>query len=135
MLEILSSPARQYIQPKDNPMDFKQLKQTRKALGLTLQAAGERVGITREAVRLAEAGHAPDAAAKLAKHYRAASAKNLAALLKIAGKPLRVVLDVRFDNTGTVIVSYEGNCPDMNALGDFVVQALVTAEGTTTKLF
>jgi transcriptional regulator with XRE-family HTH domain len=112
------------------------LKQTRKALGLTLQAAGERVGITREAVRLAEAGTAPDAAGKLAKHYRAASAKDLTSLLKLtASKHLRIALDVRLDKDGDVCVSYEGSSTDMNALGDFVVKALATAEGSTTKLF
>ena len=46
------------------------LRSIRKSLELTLQAAGEAVGVTREAVRLAEAGRAPDAASKLEKHYK-----------------------------------------------------------------
>ncbi len=117
-------------------MDFKHLKQTRKALGLTLQAAGERVGITREAVRLAEAGHAPDAAAKLAKHYRAASAKDISSALKLtATKAVRLSLDIRFDKDGDVVVSYEGVNADSEALGDFIVKALAASEGKTTKLF
>ena len=50
-------------------MDYTQLKPTRKALGLTLQAAADCIEATREAVRLAEAGSAPNAAKALAKLY------------------------------------------------------------------
>jgi transcriptional regulator with XRE-family HTH domain len=118
-------------------MDFKQLKQTRKALGLTLQAAGERVGITREAVRLAEGGRAPDAAAKLAKHYRIASARDITSALKLSmTKALRISIDVRLDKDGDVVISYEGSDLNSNALGDFIVKALAAAEGhKLTKLF
>jgi transcriptional regulator with XRE-family HTH domain len=47
------------------------LKAQRKQLGLTLQAAADLIGVTREAVRLAEAGEAPEAAKKLAAQYKA----------------------------------------------------------------
>jgi transcriptional regulator with XRE-family HTH domain len=49
---------------------MKNLAETRKSLGLTLAAAGNAVGVTREAVRLAERGDAPDAAKKLATYYK-----------------------------------------------------------------
>jgi hypothetical protein len=112
------------------------LKQTRKALGLTLQAAGAAVGITREAVRLAEAGRAPDAAGKLAKHYRAESAKAVKATLKMQeNKRMKITLDIRLDKDGGFTVAYSGTDPNTHDLADTIVKALAAAEGLeTTKI-
>jgi len=69
------------------------LRSQRKALGLSLQAAADLISATREAVRLAEAGEAPNAAAKLTKAYSSKTrVKARRALRDIA--TARVVLEL-----------------------------------------
>jgi DNA-binding XRE family transcriptional regulator len=53
------------------------IRSTRKSLKLSLQDAGNLIGVTREAVRLAEAGKAPKAAIALATAYKKYSAKKV----------------------------------------------------------
>jgi hypothetical protein len=83
------------------------IKQTRKALGLTLQAAGDRVGITREAVRLAEGGKLPSAAKTLSAFYQSAIARKVRKQMK--NETISFKFYKRSD--GTVVLRSESEKP------------------------
>jgi hypothetical protein len=106
------------------------LKQTRRALSLTLAAAGKAVGITREAVRLAELGRAPDAAGKLAKFYRAEATRGVKSKLQVKeNRRMKITLDIRLDADGEITIAYSGTDPNTHEVGEVIVQALAAVEG------
>ena len=106
------------------------IKQIRKALHLTLAAAGDAVGITREAVRLAELGRAPDAAGKLANFYRSESTKAVKAALKQQKEAhMKITLDIKQEKDGSITVAYASTDPNAHEVGDFIVRAIAAAEG------
>jgi transcriptional regulator with XRE-family HTH domain len=111
------------------------IQKTRKSLGLTLQEAADLVGITREGVRLAEAGEAPKAAGKLAKAYRAEAKREVKAAFKQKGdSQMRITFDISIDKDGDIQIRYEGYHPNTDYVADLIVKAIAAAEGSVATL-
>jgi len=112
------------------------IKKTRKSLGLTLQDAATLVGITREAVRLAEAGEAPKAAGKLARAYRSEAKREVKAAFKQKGgeQHMKITFDITLDKDGDITIAYEGYHPNTDYVADLIVKAIAAAEDRTISI-
>jgi DNA-binding XRE family transcriptional regulator len=112
------------------------LKQARKSLGLTLAAAGDLIGASREAVRLAEAGKAPDAAGKLAQRYKAEAKHAVKAAFKQKGgtHTMKITFDITLDDNGDITIKYEGYHPNTDYVADLIVKAIAAAEDRTISI-
>jgi transcriptional regulator with XRE-family HTH domain len=112
------------------------MKKTRKSLGLTLQDAATLVGVTREAVRLAEAGKAPKAAGALAKVYRAEAKREVKAAFKQKGgsQHMKITFDITLEDNGDIRIGYEGYHPNTDYVADLIIKAIAAAEDRTVSI-
>ena len=110
------------------------IKQTRKALRLTLRDAAAAIGKSPEAVRQAEDGHAPKAAGELAKFYKSESAKQVRTALQTKGtNSMEIKFKFSLEDDGSIRVQYAGNGPNVESVVDLIVNAIAADENMTAS--